>query len=224
MTIYLVPVGGRRFELYSEGHDGIGDPTAPGRGRFHRFFHRSRHRWHQAVEEECAREAKPSGPWARLRGAAVRWAAEAVNEQRTLWALGHAAAAALAYPADLDDREARAVLDDTLRRSLRHHGLWLVIDGLVFALSAALAPLPGPNLAAYYFGFRVVGHYLSWRGARQARNRTQWTTRPEPGLAELAALAELPRHQRIARVEAIAGELKLARLAAFFDRAVVPVG
>ena len=83
--------------------------------------------------------------------------------------------------------------------------------------------MPGPNVLAYYFLFRVVGHYLSWRGARQALDAITWTNRPEQALAELGRLAALPRDARQSRVEAIADALNLPRLAAFFDRTSVPV-
>ena len=83
--------------------------------------------------------------------------------------------------------------------------------------------MPGPNVLAYYFLFRVVGHYLSWRGAGQALDVITWTNHPEPALAELGRLATLPRDARQSRVEAIADALNLPRLAAFFDRTSVPV-
>jgi hypothetical protein len=69
---------------------------------------------------------------------------------------------------------------------------------------------------------RVVGHYLCWRGASQAITRTRWESRPEPALAELGRLVNVPRDTRAPRVAAIATDLKLPRLAAFFDRAAVP--
>jgi len=82
--------------------------------------------------------------------------------------------------------------------------------------------IPGPNILAYYFAFRVVGHYLSWRGARQAIDATAWRLTPEPALAELGGLAHMARAARAPRVAAIAAELNLPRLAAFFDRTAVP--
>jgi len=92
----------------------------------------------------------------------------------------------------------------------------------LFVASGLLVLVPGPNVFAYYFGFRAIGHYLSWRGARQAMDVTSWSVRAEPALDELAALAGEPRDERAPRVEAIAAALKLPRLAAFFDRAAVP--
>ena len=38
---------------------------------------------------------------------------------------------------------------------------------VLLIVSGVLALVPGPNVLAYYFAFRVVGHWLSMRGARQ---------------------------------------------------------
>ena len=35
-------------------------------------------------------------------------------------------------------------------------------------MSGLLFLVPGPNVIAYYFAFRMVGHYFSLRGARKA--------------------------------------------------------
>jgi hypothetical protein len=80
----------------------------------------------------------------------------------------------------------------------------------------------GPNLIAYYFAFRVVGHLQSYRGARQGLERIAWSFVPDSGLSELATLVDVPRDSRAQRVEAIAQRLELADLAAFFDRVAVP--
>jgi hypothetical protein len=82
--------------------------------------------------------------------------------------------------------------------------------------------VPGPNVLAYYFAFRAVGHYLSWRGAQHALERITWSLHAEPALAELGQLAVLPRAAGAARVEAIADGKKQPRHAAFFDRTAVP--
>ena len=54
--------------------------------------------------------------------------------------------------------------------------------------SIALILLPGPNFIGYYFLFRIVGHYLSLRGARQGLVGVTWTARPAPALATLRTL------------------------------------
>ena len=76
--------------------------------------------------------------------------------------------------------------------------------------SGILAPVPGPNVLAYYLGFRLVGHWLSWRGARHAIGDVQWTLEPDGSLAELASLVNMPRAARASRVDAIAARLESA--------------
>jgi hypothetical protein len=75
---------------------------------------------------------------------------------------------------------------------------------------------------SWYFFFRVVGHFLSWRGARRAAERVRWRFEADQSLAELAALVDVPRAARAPRVAAIAARLNLPRLSAFFDRVAVP--
>jgi hypothetical protein len=221
MMVYLVPVGGGRFELYSEPPD---DPVhgEPADGFFRRQVRRVAARWRDAVHAARTAEPRARGRLGRWRDAVVCRLAESLAEQRTLWALRHESSATAIYPADLDGVQAKAILNRSLARARSHHRLWLVVDSLLFAVSGLLVLVPGPNLLAYYFAFRVVGHYLSWRGARQALDRTIWNERPEPALAALAALAELPRELRASRVDAIAARLQLPRLTAFFDRAAIP--
>jgi hypothetical protein len=220
-SIYLVPLGSGRFELYSEPPDDP-DPVAGAEdGFFRRTFHNLQEKWRETVHS--ARRREPSaGRFAQARDWAVCRVAESIAEQRTLWSLRHASEAMLVHQSNLSDAAAGERRTAILTRARRHHGRWLVVDGLLFVASGALMLIPGPNVFAYYFGFRLIGHYLSWCGARQALDVTAWRAHAEPALDELAALAHVARDARASRVEAIAEALKLPRLAAFFDRAAVP--
>lgn len=222
--IYLVPLGSGRFELYSEPPDDHPDPaeqSGDGDGFIKRQFHTVQEKWRETVH--TARRREPSGSrFAQFRDWAVCRVAESIAEQRTLWSLRHALEATLVHQSNLSDTAAADRRKAILARARRHHGWWLIVDGVLFVASGALMLIPGPNVFAYYFGFRLIGHYLSWRGARQALDLTRWTARAEPALDELATLADVARDARASRVEAIAEALKLPRLAAFFDRAAVP--
>lgn len=221
MIVYLVPVGRDQYELYSEAPEDSEPSSRADGGFFSRHAARFRGRWHAAVD--AARRAEPSTRWlARVRDRLVSQIVETVAEQRTLWALGREDAAAAAYPSNLDAATAHAIVSAALAAARRHHLRWLIVDASVFVLSGLLVLVPGPNLVAYYFAFRLVGHYLSWRGARRGLMRTQWSAHPEPALAELGRLADLPREARTAEVEAIAHRLNLPKLAAFFNRAAIP--
>jgi len=222
MIVYLVPIGRGRFELYSEPADEA-IPAPSGDGFFRRQAHRVAARWRDALHAAHTTERpRARGRLARWRDAVVCRLAETVAEQRTLWALRDEPAATAVYPANLDPVEAQAILNRSLAHARRHHLRWLLVDSLAFGVSGLLILVPGPNLVAYYFAFRLIGHYLSWRGARQALDRAIWSAQPEPELAALAALADVPRDLRASRVDAIAARLKLPRLSAFFDRAAVP--
>jgi hypothetical protein len=220
-AVYLVPLGHDRYELYSEPPEETASAPLPGGGFWRTRIERLHEGWRSLVQ--TARRSRSSdGRLARLRDWAVSRIAETVAEQRTLWSLRSIDVADLLYPSDLSESSATTVCRGLLTHARRHHGQWLIGDGLLFVASGVLALVPGPNVLAYYFGLRVVGHLLSYRGARQGLDRIMWRPRPEPALAELATLATEPRESRATRVEAIASHLNLPRLAAFFDRAAVP--
>lgn len=220
MIVFLVPIGHGRFELYSETGDEPPAPPAPESGRLRRWVHAANLQWHHLVER--ARLETPQTKLARWRDAVVCRLAEAIAEQRTLWALRNQTAATLRHPADVVQGHARAVLQSSLGRARIHHQRWFIIDVLLFIASGVLFFLPGPNLVAYYFAFRCVGHLQSWRGARQALDRIRWTLEPDSELAALGSLVDVPRDARAPLVAAIASKLNLPKLSAFFDRVAVP--
>jgi hypothetical protein len=219
-VVYLVPLGRNRYELYSEPPDDDEPDPTPAAGAFRQWFARLRERWRETVHAARRADAE-RGRVARMRDWAVCRVAESVAEQRTLWSLRSITSVELRYPADLAESSAETVTRSLLAHARRHHGMWAIVDGLVFAVAGLLTIVPGPNLLAYYFGFRFVGHFLSWRGARQGLDRTTWRPHAEPALAELATLVNEPRESRATQVEAIANRLNLSRLAAFFDRTAV---
>jgi hypothetical protein len=126
------------------------------------------------------------------------------------------------FPSTLTAESAQATLNRALAEARRHHGWWLIVDVVLLLGSAVLALVPGPNLIAYYFLFRLVGHLQSWRGARDGLERVTWRCEANQSLAELASLVDVPRAARASRVAAIAARLNVPRLSAFFDRAAVP--
>jgi K+-H+ exchange-related protein len=220
LTVFLLPIGRSRFELYSEVGEDLPAPPAPQSGRLRRSVHAANVQWHQLVER--ARRGKPQSTLARWRDTIVCRLAEAIAEQRTLWALRSRTAATLRHPADVAEAAARAVLLSSLGRARVHHLRWFIFDALLFVGSGVFFFIPGPNLVAYYFTFRFVGHLQSWRGARQGLERIEWTFEPDGELAALGSLVDLPREARAPLVAEIAAKLNLPRLSAFFDRVAVP--
>ncbi len=229
MEVFLIPVGADRYELYCEvpDEDPVDEPEAP-QGFFKGLMHRFREALAEAERERrrghhlSHHEAHGLSRYQRLKRATLRRIAERIAEQRLLWHLRRQEAAIAWYPVDLAPEAALQILRTSLRVDYDHHRRWLAIDGILFALSAILVVLPGPNVAAYYLAFRLVGHYLSMRGARQGLDCVQWELRPSDPLAELRTLAALEPEVREARVGEIAERLRLERLATFFDRLAVP--
>jgi hypothetical protein len=217
-TVYLVPIGGGRFELYTEPLDETTDET--GGDVWNRWKRRAQDRWRHMIQ--AAHAGGATGRLARARDWTVCRIAESIVEQRTLWSLRGVASASMVYPDDLSDASAASARARLLEGSSRHHRRWLIANLAGLALTAALFLLPGPNFVGYYFLFRVVGHFLAWRGARQAIDRTSWSGRAEPALTKLGALARRSREERAEEVERLAQGLELPRLAAFFDHVARP--
>ncbi len=223
MQVYLVPVGAERYELYCEEQDDLPSADAAPDGLVRRTVHRFRVTVAQAERERQkgpSADAPPKGFVARLKARVLRYVAESIAEQRLLWQLRGRASASLAHPDDLTEAQARELLRRQLNRDFERHRFWLALDSLGLIGSAVLALLPGPNLIAYYFLFRIVGHFLSVRGARQGL-ACDWTLEPSAALSVLRSLASMPPDERAARVRDLAGELRLDRFAAFFDKTAI---
>jgi hypothetical protein len=223
MEVFLVPVAADRYELYCEEEPGESAPsdTPPPEGFFRRLVHRFRVMVAEAEDERRRgrpAEAPPRGLLARVKARTMRWVAESIAEQRLLWQLRGRHAAGLVHPDDLPDAHAREILRRQLNRDFERHRFWLAIDSLGLIGSALLMLLPGPNVVAYYFAFRIVGHYLSVRGARNGIVRCQWDLRASPALSRLRAVIPVSPDDRAARVNEVASELQLEHLAAFFQR------
>ena len=232
MDVFLVPLGADRYEPYTEEADEIDEepedePLPAG------FFARQRFRLSPArlkrqftrmlaaAERERRRDAASrahDGWMARVKSRAMRWVAEAIAEQRLLWNLRRVEAACLAYPDDMTEEAAAAVLRKQLSSDFDKHRFWLAIDSVLMVVSAALILVPGPNVAGYYFAFRVVGHYFSVRGARNGLNHVTWAYRSSPPLTDLRPLASVDPAARLERVEQVAARLNLDHFATFFQR------
>jgi hypothetical protein len=220
MDVYLVPVGAERYELYCEVPDEPQGVDAEALG----FFRRLKRRFQDTLTEaERARrhghiEDQDAGWLTRVKARTMRWVAESIAEQRLLWHLRRQTHATFHYPADLDEANAAGVRRAQLVRDFDKHRFWLAIDSLAFVASGLLMLVPGPNFLAYYFAFRLVGHYFSLRGARQGLNTVTWTSEPSEPLAELRRAIALDPELRERQVHDVAARLRLEHLATFFKR------
>ena len=219
--VYLVPVGGDRYELYCETPDLVESAAAdrPSSGWLRGLWDRFEAAIAASGDEKALDETGDDDGWmGRMKRWGLGWIAERVAEQRLLWHLRRTSAAMLVHPTDVTADEAHRIRRDSLQHDADRHLRWLFVDSLVLILTGAFAIIPGPNLIAYYFAFRVVGHWLSWRGARHGLGRVRWFAQASDPLGELRAAIELDPAARDVRVDDVAARLDLPRLGAFVRR------
>jgi hypothetical protein len=222
VDVYVVPIGPDRYELYCE----VGtDPDLAVAPEPTGLFNRLRHRFNvmlRAAEDRQHRPhefAVPDKSWVgRMQDRIMAWVAERIAEQRLLWNLRGETEALAMHPDDMTFDQVQTLVHRILQRDYDRHKVWLVVDTLGLVGSVALIILPGPNIIGYYFAFRVVGHWLSMRGASQGLHRVLWTGRSCPPLTDLRRVAVMPPGERETQVHAIAERLRLHRFPTFFER------
>jgi K+-H+ exchange-related protein len=225
MDVYLLPIGTDVYELYCEEIDESHDVTAElPKGFVRRLKHRFTSMLSEAERERRqGRADREAVGWlARLKARMLRWVAESIAEQRLLWHLRNQTSVAFFYPDDMDEPHAHEILRRQLTRDFEKHRFWLIVDSFGFVASGLLFFVPGPNVIAYYFGFRIFGHYLSLRGARQGLREVSWAHRCSPPLSELRRVIDLDPTVREQRVQDVALALQLEHLATFFQRTAIP--
>ena len=220
MDVYVIPVGRDRYELYCE-------PTAdaefeadgePPRGLVGRLWRQFSDTIRAAEDRQRAPPSEARSWLARWHERLLGWVVHRIAEQRLLWTLRRHTAASAAHPPDMAFDQVMTLVHGTLRRDYERHRLWLAIDVVGLVVSGPVAIVPGPNLLAYFFVFRVVGHWLSMRGATQGLHRVEWSGRPCPPLTELRDIEVLEPSARDARIQDIADRLRLQHLTTFFAR------
>jgi len=217
LLVFLVPLGGQRYELYCERHH-TGPEVAPaGGGWFAGMREKFSTMLRQAEDAEDV-APPPAGMLGKLKAWMMAWVAERVAEQRLLWNLRGRDAAIVTHPDDLPFEQVMEIVRQLLRADHRRHTRWLIVDTLLFIGSGVFFFVPGPNVIAYFFAFRVVGHWLSMRGAAHGRDKTAWTGRPSREMTALRTAVARPAHERTRAIEPLARELGLLRLTVFVDR------
>jgi hypothetical protein len=220
MEVYLVPTGADRYELYYEAPaDAHPDVDDAGRSSWWtRAVARFRALIAEAEEDRRRREDGDPAPRQGLWRAMLRKVAEAIAEQRLLWHLRRATEGRLWFPDDLTGLRATGLLRESLRADFDKHRRWLVIDAVLLLASVPLTVIPGPNVAAWYFTFRVVGHFLSMRGAGRGRDLVTWDSAPSKELSAIPAALRLAHAERVKRLNQLSEALGLTRLSSFIER------
>jgi hypothetical protein len=222
MRVFLLPLGGNHHELYCEVSDGgdadvVDVPEEPG------WWGRQRKRFRRMLADAEAERVREAEGRTSEKGGIGRWVvrkiAEAVAEQRLLWHLRRAPAGTLVYPDTLEGRRALESARAIFASDYRKHRRWCVIDSSIAVVTGPLFFfVPGPNLIAYYFVFRAVGHFLALRGAARALGDLVWQMHPSSHLSALDGALGLAPPERYSRLKEIEQALGLEKLAAFVQR------
>lgn len=229
MEVFLIPLGGDRYELYCEApvEEPESDAEPPKGGLIARIKHQFATVLAHAEQQRNRRASlppeeheEPAGFVGKLKARSLAFIADRIAEQRLLWHLRHQTEALLHHPTDMAPADCLKISRTSLQRDGDRHRNWLAIDSVLLILSGALVLVPGPNVIGYYFAFRVVGHYLSWRGARQGLDVVAWKTEPSEPLAELRQAIDLNPPQRERKLSDVASRLRLDHLAAFVERII----
>jgi hypothetical protein len=223
LDVYFIPLGANRFEPYFEQPDEDAREAPRATGVFARLSARFSQLVREAEEHRHERQHEPPGSvLGRLQRSLMRWIAERVVEQRLLWHVRRVDEATLHVPDDMPPAEAERVFREGLAKDGDRHLRRMLLHSVGLALAIPLVVVPGPNLFGYFFTFTVVGHFLSFRGARRGASVVRWTVAPNAALTDLrrALLVDPPERHRL--IHAVAERLRLPRLALFVERMAVP--
>jgi hypothetical protein len=231
MDVFVIPIGRDRYELYCEAStDGDVVESVPPTGllgrlryRFGAMLRTVDQEQHHGGDGHAASDGAPprSGLLTGLKGLILKKIARRIADQRLLWNLRRQTVVVAAHPPDMTFEQVLALIHRMLRRDFERHRVRFAVYLVGLVASGLLAPFPGPNVLAYYFAFRVVGHWLSMRGATQGLSRISWSGRPCQALTDLRDVTTLEPRARDARISEVAGRLHLSHLTSLFRRADV---
>lgn len=221
MTVYLVPVGGSRYQLYVEipVEEAVGDTAPQSQGWIARMVQRFRAMLDEAERARLKRESGEPDDGSGLWHAIMRRVAEAIAEQRLLWHLRHQTHATVRHPDDISGADALREVRAEFTRDVARHFRWMIVHGVIMIATAIVFTLiPGPNLIAWYFTFRAIGHFLSWRGARRGLKIVEWSSESCKELSLVRPALRLHGPDRRTRLREIGEALDLKHLAGFVER------
>lgn len=226
MDVFLIPTASeQRYELYYEAPDADVVEAGEGDGVFERMKRRFAEMLREAEEWRHRRHEREVGPvsfMTKVRRRVMGFVVERIAEQRLLWHLRRADEVCALIPADLAPAAANTVVRAMLKKDADHHVRWMLIDLVLLIASIPLVLIPGPNIPGLYFTFQVVGHFLSWRGAKRGLAFESWSFKPSEDLSELRQAMRLTAPQRERRFRELADRLRLEHLATFCESVAAP--
>ena len=222
MTVYLVPVGGSRYQLYVEippDAEDTDQSDADRRGWVGRQVKKFRAMLAEAEQARLKRERGEPDGGSGLWKAIMRRVAETVAEQRLLWRLRHQTDVNVLHPDDINGATALAEVRAEFMKDAARHLRWTIIDGVIVCITGPLFFfVPGPNVVSWYFTFRAIAHFMSWRGAKKGLTTINWHCEPAHALTDVRAALALHSDERRRRLLEIGDAMGLTHLAGFVER------
>jgi hypothetical protein len=121
----------------------------------------------------------------------------------------------LLVPDGLPEEEARRMFLSFLRKCVKSHGVWFLIDCFLALVGAALVWVPGPNVFFFYPALRAWAHYHAQSGGKSHQGGSGIEIQH---YALLAGFLSLSRAERIRRAEQIERDLGFTRFAVFVEK------
>jgi hypothetical protein len=139
-----------------------------------------------------------------------------------LWHLRREDAATLFIATDLQTVAAEEMMRVAMKRDADRHLKLLALHSVLLILSVPVALVPGPNVLGYLFTFTVVGHFLSWRGARHGVAGVRWEVKCSDELATLRGALTLAEPARHRAIRDVANRLHMPHMATWVERMAPP--
>jgi hypothetical protein len=76
----------------------------------------------------------------------------------------------IVYPPQSQEKWIRRMFRRFIRKQLRYHERWLVINFLVLPLTGVMMVIPGPNVFFGWNAFRLISHYLAREGGKRVQS------------------------------------------------------
>ncbi len=169
------------------------DPSVPAPGFWGRLHDRRRR-----LSEELD---KTTGWFGRSVGRVWRSMQRLVSpDEHLLRSLRKAGSVLIDHSTEWDPAAVDLAWKSYLRRKMKKHGVWLVVDSILAPASILLMFVPGPNVVGYWVFYRAIAHGLVFLGARRAiRGVVALELRPMEGLDGPISSGDHERLEDLAR-------------------------
>jgi hypothetical protein len=185
MRIFFIHVYRRHWEFYPEDEAVELEDAESEEGGFIRWVARKSTRAWRAVHEA------ETGALGGIRRIIDRLNSRVDPTEPMLQRIRKAGTLEITYPSGISPHYVRRRLRLMLLHKTHTHRRWIVLNGLLVPLTAAMGVVPGPNVFLAWNGYRLISHINAWRGGQRVlTGQIPVTFAPSDELDELLAPEE----------------------------------